>query len=75
MNFNIFQKKDALMASKQIKIDSDLHKKVKKFVDDSSRYSSYKSFYEDAVRRRLDQENTEMETLKKEINQLKKELK
>jgi len=63
------------MSSKQIKIDSDLHNSVKEFVDNSSRYSSYKSFYEDAVRRRLDEEQNKdieklQEKMKKYINNL-----
>jgi len=62
------------MASKQIKIDGDLHDKVKDFVDNSSRYSSYKSFYEDAVRRRLDEEETDIEELEKQLQNLKKRL-
>jgi len=62
------------MTSKQIKIDSDLHSKVKDFVDNSSRYSSYKSFYEDAVRRRLDEEETDIEELEKQLQKLKQRL-
>lgn len=52
------------MASRQIKIDEGLHEKVKEFVNNSERFSSYKSFYEDAVREKLDKEkgfNSDME--------------
>lgn len=44
------------MPSMQIKIDEGLHKQVKEFVNESDDYSSYKSFYEDAVRRILKEE-------------------
>jgi Arc/MetJ-type ribon-helix-helix transcriptional regulator len=62
------------MASKQIKIEKTMHEKVKDFVDKSSRYSSYKSFYEDAVRRTLDEEKKNVEELEQEINKLKEKL-
>lgn len=54
------------MASKQIKIDEGLHNQVKEFVDNSDDYSSYKSFYEDAVRRILKEEKFRVRDLSKE---------
>jgi len=63
------------MPSKQIKIDSDLHQKVKEFVDNTSRYSNYKSFYEDSVRRRLDEERSrDVENLKEQMKELMEDL-
>jgi len=64
------------MPSKQIKIESDLHDEVKEFVNNSSRYSSYKSFYEDAVRRTLDEEkekDTDIDEIKKKLETLMKQ--
>lgn len=44
------------MSSTQVKILKSLHEEVKDLVDNSDRYSSYKSFYEDAVREKIDKE-------------------
>jgi len=65
------------MSSEPVKIDSKLHEDVKKFVDEEGRYGSYKSFYEDAARKLLDQElqDDEVKKLKTELEKLKKELK
>jgi len=58
------------MASVPIKMDEGIHRKVKEFVDNSDRFSNYKSFYEDAVREKLEAEkNREF----RERNQLSKE--
>jgi hypothetical protein len=43
-----------MASDKQIKINENLHEEVKEFVDsDTSDYSSYKSFYEEATREHL----------------------
>jgi Arc/MetJ-type ribon-helix-helix transcriptional regulator len=65
------------MASVPIKMNKGLHEQVKEFVDDSDDYSSYKSFYEDAVRRILKEEKfrerdlsqEEIETIREALNQ------
>lgn len=65
------------MASVPIKMNKGLHKQVKKFVEESNDYSSYKSFYEDAVRRILKEEKfrkrdlsqEEIETIREALNQ------
>lgn len=77
MNFKALEMQICDMASKQIKIDEGLHKQVKEFVDNSDDYSSYKSFYEDAVRRILKEEKfrerdlsqKEIETIREALNQ------
>jgi hypothetical protein len=54
------------MGSVPIKMDEGLHEQVKEYVDQSNDYSSYKSFYEDAVRRILKEEKFRERDLSKE---------
>lgn len=60
------------MGSEQVKIDENLHEEVKKFVDKESKYSSYKSFYEEAVRTHLKEAKSEFDLTKEELKLLKK---
>jgi len=52
---------------KQVKINKTLHEHVKDFVNSDSTYSSYKSFYEEAVRRHLEREKGEITEADKEV--------
>ena len=48
--------------NKQVKITRNLHEEVKEFVNgDESSYSTMKSFYEEAVREKLDRAKAEYE--------------
>ena len=50
-------------------MDEGIHAKVKEFVDNSDRFSSYKSFYEDAVREKLEAERNQDFREKNQLSQ------
>jgi len=60
---------------RQVKINKNLHEEVKEFVNSESTYSSYKSFYEEAVRTHLRRNKEQLSEEQREaIEKVKEEM-